>query len=161
MGVPGSNHIYLGLWEKEEDAAKAYDRAIVRLRGPSATTNFALSFYRCIPGLFVQHRRMLCCAWLACFATFVYIDGMFIVDAMRVDEEVHGSGCRQEVADYFWLQEQTKCDDFGELTKAMGWPENWFDSWVKYGRLVHELPSRPQGQAGAVVPPALQVGLSD
>jgi hypothetical protein len=65
VGVPGSNHIYLGLWEKEEDAAKAYDRAIVRLRGPSATTNFALSFYRLVamPTNVVEPAIVRCTIW--------------------------------------------------------------------------------------------------
>ena len=38
--------MYLGLFSNESDAAKAYDRALVRLRGPQAATNFALSDYR-------------------------------------------------------------------------------------------------------------------
>ncbi|EIE25596.1 AP2-domain-containing protein [Coccomyxa subellipsoidea C-169] len=46
IGVPGSKHIYLGLFTGEREAAKAYDRALVRLRGTAAATNFALSDYR-------------------------------------------------------------------------------------------------------------------
>eukprot|EP01025_Chloroclados_australasicus_P035126 TRINITY_DN35860_c1_g4_i1.p1 TRINITY_DN35860_c1_g4~~TRINITY_DN35860_c1_g4_i1.p1 ORF type:complete len:268 (-),score=44.96 TRINITY_DN35860_c1_g4_i1:312-1064(-) len=46
IGIPGSKHIYLGLYEDESEAAKAYDRSLVRLRGSSAATNFALSEYR-------------------------------------------------------------------------------------------------------------------
>lgn len=46
IGLPGSQHVYLGLFSNESDAAKAYDRALVRLRGPQAATNFALSDYR-------------------------------------------------------------------------------------------------------------------
>lgn len=46
IGIPGSKHIYLGLYEDEKDAAKAYDRALVRLRGTAAATNFSLSEYK-------------------------------------------------------------------------------------------------------------------
>ena len=34
-----------GLFQDEKEAAAAYDRALVRLRGLSAATNFALSDY--------------------------------------------------------------------------------------------------------------------
>ena len=46
VGVPGSKHVYLGLYDSEEAAARAYDSSLVRLRGSSAATNFALSEYR-------------------------------------------------------------------------------------------------------------------
>lgn len=39
-------HIYLGLFDQEGDAAKAYDRALVRLRGTNAATNNSLSEYK-------------------------------------------------------------------------------------------------------------------
>ena len=44
--MPGSKHIYLGLYNEESAAARAYDRALVRLRGPSAATNYALANYK-------------------------------------------------------------------------------------------------------------------
>lgn len=46
IGIPGSRHLYLGLFESETEAAKMYDRALVRLRGASAATNFAVSDYK-------------------------------------------------------------------------------------------------------------------
>ena len=46
IGIPGSKHIYLGLFNLEKGAAQAYDCALVRLRGTAAATNFALSDYR-------------------------------------------------------------------------------------------------------------------
>lgn len=44
--MPGSKHIYLGLYNEESAAARAYDRALVRLRGPGAATNYALANYK-------------------------------------------------------------------------------------------------------------------
>jgi hypothetical protein len=44
--MPGSKHIYLGLYNEEAAAARAYDRALVRLRGSSAATNYALANYK-------------------------------------------------------------------------------------------------------------------
>ena len=46
VGVPGSKHVYLGLYDTEEEAARAYDSSLVRLRGSAAATNFALSEYK-------------------------------------------------------------------------------------------------------------------
>ena len=54
IGIPGSKHIYLGLFNLEKEAAQAYDRALVRLRGTAAATNFALSDYR--PDLAEYHK---------------------------------------------------------------------------------------------------------
>ncbi|QDZ21216.1 AP2-like ethylene-responsive transcription factor [Chloropicon primus] len=45
IGMPGSKHIYLGLFNEEQEAARAYDRALVKLRGGQAATNFSLSNY--------------------------------------------------------------------------------------------------------------------
>ena len=46
VGIPGSRHVYLGLYNDEETAARVYDQALVRLRGKSAATNFSLSEYK-------------------------------------------------------------------------------------------------------------------
>ncbi len=46
IGIPGSRHIYLGLFNNEEMAARNYDKSLVRLRGPGAATNFGLADYR-------------------------------------------------------------------------------------------------------------------
>ena len=46
IGIPGSRHIYLGLFDNEREAARHYDRALVRLRGTAAASNFLLSDYR-------------------------------------------------------------------------------------------------------------------
>jgi hypothetical protein len=45
IGISGNKHVYLGLYNKEPDAAKAYDRAVVRIKGSQASTNFTLSDY--------------------------------------------------------------------------------------------------------------------
>ncbi|KAI3428770.1 hypothetical protein D9Q98_007591 [Chlorella vulgaris] len=45
VGIPGSKHVYLGLFQKEAEAAVAYDRSLVRLKGQQAATNFPLSDY--------------------------------------------------------------------------------------------------------------------
>lgn len=46
IGMPGSKHIYLGLYNEEAAAARAYDRALVRLRGAAAATNYSLTNYK-------------------------------------------------------------------------------------------------------------------
>ena len=46
IGVPGAKHVYLGLFKEEREAAISYDKALVRLRGRSAATNFSLADYR-------------------------------------------------------------------------------------------------------------------
>ena len=45
IGLPGQKHVYLGLFETEVEAARAYDVKLVELRGPSMATNFAISNY--------------------------------------------------------------------------------------------------------------------
>jgi hypothetical protein len=45
IGIAGNKHVYLGLYNKEADAAKAYDQAVVRIKGNQASTNFTLSDY--------------------------------------------------------------------------------------------------------------------
>lgn len=46
IGIPGSKHVYLGLFTEEIGAARAYDKSLVRLRGKGASTNFSLGDYR-------------------------------------------------------------------------------------------------------------------
>ncbi len=46
IGMPNSKHIYLGLYNEESAAARAYDMALVRLRGPGAATNYTLANYK-------------------------------------------------------------------------------------------------------------------
>ncbi|KAI8469167.1 MAG: hypothetical protein J3K34DRAFT_514276 [Monoraphidium minutum] len=45
IGIPGSRHIYLGLYSEERDAARAYDTALVRLKGLASATNYSLADY--------------------------------------------------------------------------------------------------------------------
>ena len=46
LGLPGRAHMYLGLHENEEEAARAVDRALLQVRGPQATgLNFNSSDY--------------------------------------------------------------------------------------------------------------------
>lgn len=45
IGIPGNKHIYLGNFTVDKEAARAYDAAVVRLKGAAATTNFQLSEY--------------------------------------------------------------------------------------------------------------------
>lgn len=46
IGIPGSKHVYLGLYNQEAEAARVYDRALIRLRGKGAATNFSLLEYK-------------------------------------------------------------------------------------------------------------------
>lgn len=45
IGIAGNKHVYLGLFDNEGDAARAYDRAVVRIKGSQASTNFTLGDY--------------------------------------------------------------------------------------------------------------------
>ncbi|KAF6252456.1 AP2-domain-containing protein, partial [Scenedesmus sp. NREL 46B-D3] len=46
IGIPGSRHVYLGLFSEEQEAARAYDAALVRLKGMAAATNYSLACYQ-------------------------------------------------------------------------------------------------------------------
>jgi len=59
IGIPGSKHVYLGLYPEERQAAQAYDRALVRLRGGTAATNFSLAEYRVEMGDYHRMQRRL------------------------------------------------------------------------------------------------------
>lgn len=45
IGVCPKRHLYLGVYATEDLAALHYDRALVRLKGKSATTNFPIRNY--------------------------------------------------------------------------------------------------------------------
>lgn len=45
IAIPGKSVQYLGLFEEEVDAARAFDRAAIRLRGVEAALNFLLIDY--------------------------------------------------------------------------------------------------------------------
>lgn len=45
IGIHGNRHIYLGLYEDQDEAARHYDHALVRLKGLKAVTNFGLNLY--------------------------------------------------------------------------------------------------------------------
>lgn len=45
IGTHGHGHIYIGVFEDDIVAAKAYDRALIRVKGLTTTTNFGISEY--------------------------------------------------------------------------------------------------------------------
>lgn len=60
VGVPGSRHVYLGLYNHQEEAARAYDSALVRLKGAAAATNFPLAAY---DSDLAAHHRLQQASW--------------------------------------------------------------------------------------------------
>lgn len=46
--IDGNKYLYLGIFESAEEAARAYDRAVVKYRGSKAVTNFDLADYKAI-----------------------------------------------------------------------------------------------------------------
>ena len=51
IGVPGSKHIYLGLFDEEDEAGAAYDRALVRcpFQQPSLLQRGSRESAKCVP----------------------------------------------------------------------------------------------------------------
>ncbi|KAG8089194.1 hypothetical protein GUJ93_ZPchr0011g26877 [Zizania palustris] len=52
--VLGNKYLYLGTFDTQEEAAKAYDLAAIEYRGPTAVTNFDISCYMDQPQLLEQ-----------------------------------------------------------------------------------------------------------
>jgi len=45
IGAPNASHVYLGLYDTEEEAARAHDKALVLTKGRTAITNFNITEY--------------------------------------------------------------------------------------------------------------------
>lgn len=68
IGIPGSKHIYLGLHDDEDGAARAYDSALVKASSIQIIGKRETSYNRDIPGLPSSgndRTGMLCCRMTA------------------------------------------------------------------------------------------------
>ncbi|CAD7703458.1 unnamed protein product [Ostreobium quekettii] len=93
IGIPGSKHIYLGLYDDEKEAARQYDRALVRLRGTAAASNFALSDYREELAEYHQMQQIvlpLFCYWSKCHVCVVRLKAVLMGDASAESSMLSG-----------------------------------------------------------------------
>lgn len=72
MHCPTHRHVlrYLGLFVSEIEAAQAYDKALIKLRGPSAPMNFSAADY---PEVLAEIGEMWLCMSLSLFTASLHL----------------------------------------------------------------------------------------